>query len=480
MQQRSRVIASLAATSLIWSALLAVGPPASAATRIFTQPAPVAGMNDGPYSIATETGQLGDPVVPDEDGETSTLTVAGPAHARVVDVGVRIELTHPSIDDLDFVLVAPDGRAATLVSDVGGLTSVDGQLTIGTFGMGLDRAPFADGSINPAGGSGAPTDFDTTAGDDDAFPRAAPAFLNHLAGNDVSGAWTLHAYDDTTGNVGSVSRWRLQISYGIDASPSPSTLVVSGAQEVVTDVDLVLHDVDAGHLPDTEVLLESPDGRYAHVLSDAGGGAVSDLDLTLDDEAGADIPEAETPSTGGYRPRNYDGGDAAEPFGDVEAIAMNANLSVFDGGPVTGTWKLWVFLECCSGNVAIGGWSLRITTDDPPPVPTAAVSDTTAPVLSGARLRPGLLPTGAGARLTVTSSERASLAGVVQLRRKGTWRAVGTKRWSVQAGANDRIFYGRTSEQRLRTGTYRVRLVATDPAGNSSATATIGFRVDRG
>ena len=124
---------------------------------------------------------------------------------------------------------------------------------------------------------------------------------------------------------------------------------MSGAREVVTDVDLVLHDVDAGHLPDTEVLLESPDGRYAHVLSDAGGGAVSDLDLTLDDEAGADIPEAETPSTGGYRPRNYDGGDAAEPFGDVEAIAMNANLSVFDGGPVTGTWKLWVFLERVPG-----------------------------------------------------------------------------------------------------------------------------------
>ena len=133
-------------------------------------------MNDGPYFVATETGQLGDPVVPDEDGETSTLTVAGPAHARVVDVGVRIELTYALIDDLDFVLVAPDGQAANLVSDVGGLTSVDGQLTIGTFGTGLDRALFADGSIKPAGGSGAPTDFDTTAGDDDAFPRAAPAF----------------------------------------------------------------------------------------------------------------------------------------------------------------------------------------------------------------------------------------------------------------------------------------------------------------
>ena len=110
----------------------------------------------------------------------------------------------------------------------------------------------------------------------------------------------------------------------------------------------------------------------------------------------------------------------------------------------------------------------------------AAGPDSTAPVLSGARLSPGRLPTGEGARLRVTSTERAALAGVVQRRREGRWRAVGTKRWSLRAGANDRVFYGKTAEQRLTSGTYRVRLTATDPAGNTSATTTIRFRVDRG
>ena len=92
---------------------------------------------------------------------------------------------------------------------------------------------------------------------------------------------------------------------------------------------------------------------------------------------------------------------------------------------------------------------------------------------------PARLPTGEGARLRLTSSERAALSGVVQRRRDGRWRAVGTKRWSVAAGANDRTFYGKTSEQRLGSGKYRVRLTATDPTGNASPTTTLRFRVDR-
>ena len=82
--------------------------------------------------------------------------------------------------------------------------------------------------------------------------------------------------------------------------------------------------------------------------------------------------------------------------------------------------------------------------------------------------------------MKVTSSERAALAGVVQRKRDGRWRAVGTKRWSLRAGANDRMFYGKTSEQRLRSGKYRVRLTATDPAGNMSPATTLRFHVDRG
>ncbi len=225
----------------------------------------------------------------------------------------------------------------------------------------------------------------------------------------------------------------------------------------MTDVDLALRDIDTDFLADTEILLESPDGRYAHVLSDAVGGPAADLDLTLDDEAGADVPE--WPAAGGFRPRNYDSpGDISEPIGGVETVAMDARLSVFDGGRANGAWRLWVLQECCGSSVAIGSWSLRITTADPPGPPPAPVpvADTTAPVLSAVELAPKRLPTGVGARLRVASTETARLVGVVERRRSDEWKRVGIKRWSVQPGANDRLFYGRTAQGRLRSGRYRV------------------------
>lgn len=162
-------------------------------------------------------------------------------------------------------------------------------------------------------------------------------------------------------------------------------------------------------------------------------------------------------------------------------------------GPTTLAWSLGDGATATGATTshtyaAAGSYVVRVTATDGAGNTTSmtrtisvdpAGHDTTAPVLTGARLMPGRLPTGEGARLRLTSSERAALSGVVQRRRDGRWRAVGTKRWSVSAGANDRTFYGKTSEQRLRSGKYRVRLTATDPAGNTSATTTLRFRVDR-
>lgn len=114
------------------------------------------------------------------------------------------------------------------------------------------------------------------------------------------------------------------------------------------------------------------------------------------------------------------------------------------------------------------------------PVAPVGPVDTLAPVLARARLKPAALPTGEGARLMVTSSEAARVVGGVALRKDGSWHAVGVKRWGAKAGRNNLPFYGKTAERRLKTGTYRVRLVATDPEGNSSRRVTLRFHVDRG
>ncbi len=159
------------------------------------------------------------------------------------------------------------------------------------------------------------------------------------------------------------------------------------------------------------------------------------------------------------------------------AVAMSAPASDLWSGPPTITWNFGdggTGAGASTSHVyaAAGSYTVRVTATDGAGNSTtltrtivvgpAAGQDSTAPVLSGARLSPGRLPTGEGARLRVTSTERAALAGVVQRRREGRWRAVGTKRWSLRAGANDRVFYGKTAEQRLTSGTYRVRLTATD------------------
>ena len=252
----------------------------------------------------------------------------------------------------------------------------------------------------------------------------------------------------------------------------------------------------------------------------AGGSFGAPIDLTepvvgvFDDEIAASVDGGghafvawtRRTEAGGYLYRAYARIlDGAAPVLDGVSVPATgtAGASVAVSASATDVWSgppaiSWDFGDGGSGAggstshvyAAAGTYVVRVTATDGAGnassrtrtivVGPAAGTDGSAPVLTAARLKPGLLPTGHGARLTVASSERAALSGVVQRKRDGRWRAVGTKRWSVQAGANTKTFYGKTSEQRLRSGTYRVRLVATDPAGNASVTTSIRFRVDRG
>ena len=111
-------------------------------------------------------------------------------------------------------------------------------------------------------------DYDTTVGDIDAFPGAAPRPWRSLGGTAVAGTWTLHAYDDTGASTGAVPGWSLTVTTGCRPRRAPPTLV--GERDCrggITDVNLALDDL-TGHAGQSEFLLESPDGRFAHVLSD--------------------------------------------------------------------------------------------------------------------------------------------------------------------------------------------------------------------
>src|SRR5438552_18137432 len=93
----------------------------------------------------------------------------------------------------------------------------------------------------------------------------------------------------------------------------------------------------------------------------AGGGAVSNLNLTLDDAAASSIPSSSVTS-GTYKPTNYTPSrdkDAfpppapRKPFGSV--------LSTFNGLDPNGAWNLFLLDEYTSGSGTMyGGWSVTI------------------------------------------------------------------------------------------------------------------------
>jgi len=111
--------------------------------------------------------------------------------------------------------------------------------------------------------------------------------------------------------------------------------------------------------------------------------------------------------------------------------------------------------------------------------PATAADDTTAPVLSAAKVRPKVLTGAHKAWLKITSSETATLKGVVLLKQDGRWNAATQeKSWAVDPGRNVRRLYSKGDLSVLRDGKYRIRLSAIDDDGNRSTKIVLSFRVD--
>lgn len=144
----------------------------------------------------------------------------------------------------------------------------------------------------------------------------------------------------------------------------PSTIAVARMPGRIRDVNVRLTGIQHRFPRDLEVLLVAPSGATAVVMANAGQGfAVSEVTLTLDDEAPGSLPIDAKLLSGAYRPTNATGAtiafDAPAP-----AAGPNAALSAFDGGAPNGTWRLFVQDEDGPLNAGkiVGGWELEITT----------------------------------------------------------------------------------------------------------------------
>ena len=96
------------------------------------------------------------------------------------------------------------------------------------------------------------------------------------------------------------------------AAPYPSTLVVSGAANTTTEVEVELRDVDYNDSPDLDIMLVSPSGQNLVLMSDSGAENrfKNDVVLTFSDDATAALPDGQILQTGTYRPTNIGGGES--------------------------------------------------------------------------------------------------------------------------------------------------------------------------
>jgi hypothetical protein len=160
------------------------------------------------------------------------------------------------------------------------------------------------------------------------------------------------------------------------ANPYPATIDVSGfANGTVTDVNLILNSFSHDAYADVDVLLSTSDGRQALVISEVDSDhPVTNIDLTLDDEAAAALPaigQGVDLQSGTFRPTAYTLGNdtfaapAPVPNGSVA-------LSTFDGANPNGTWRLWVMDDASSDVGDFESWALQITAEVDVQVPDLA------------------------------------------------------------------------------------------------------------
>jgi len=145
-------------------------------------------------------------------------------------------------------------------------------------------------------------------------------------------------------------------------------------------VTLTLRNLTHTWTRDLDVMLVSPAGQKAILMSDVGNGGANNVTVTLSDAAASALPTSQLVS-GTYRPANYtDASSGGDNFPSPAPSGPYAStLSAFNAQPATGAWSLYVFDDGPGdqGSFA-GGWTLTITTasasGSPLPVPTRIIS----------------------------------------------------------------------------------------------------------
>ena len=277
---------------------LTAGGPSASRTFTFTASPSASGTVLATFNLTTGTQSLGSvsvplslplttivansqPVTIPEAGAAlqypATINVSG-LTGLVSKVAVTLSnLNHSFPDDLDILLVGPNGRRVVLMSDAGGSHSLS-NVTIHIEDSASVTLPDAS-RIHP--GSYKPTNYEAG----DVFPGVPPgnpdATLGSFNGINPNGTWSLYIVDDTSGDGGQLTGgWSLAITTvnpinpaaNIEVAISPKTGSAFVGQEVTYLIGVTNH----GPAAATSLSLTNivPTGM-SHVSSATTHGAVA-------------------------------------------------------------------------------------------------------------------------------------------------------------------------------------------------------------
>jgi hypothetical protein len=142
----------------------------------------------------------------------STISVSG-LTGVIASVSVTLNgVTHNYPDDLDVLLVAPNGRSVLLMSDAGGSLPMSPAINL-TFDQSASAKLPDSTPTNILSGIYQPTDYPPA----DTFVSPAPAGpynadLSLLNGTDPNGTWSLFVQDDEISDEGQIGGWSLHIT----------------------------------------------------------------------------------------------------------------------------------------------------------------------------------------------------------------------------------------------------------------------------
>jgi uncharacterized delta-60 repeat protein len=213
--------------------------------------------NNGQLDSGPVIVNANDPALPREIPEfpggpftvVSTFDVSG-VGTSIVDLDVRLDITHTWDADLTVTLVSPSGQEVLLFSEVGGPgDNFDDTILDDEAGTSITAgaAPFA-GRFRPE------------------------QLLSSLDGTNPNGTWQLRVFDEVDGDGGSLNGWALVI----DAGGEPS--VVTGADGSYTFSNLQPGTYTVREVPQTGWSQTSPAGG-AHSVVVTSGQAVTGRDF---------------------------------------------------------------------------------------------------------------------------------------------------------------------------------------------------------